>query len=159
MKPGLGLALTALALVMGCGSDGGADRRPAPPLLRPLSSLPADELRLPASPLEAPEEYAWSDRSRFTRDLGRHVRDVDRRIALLRGGLRSASGIVPRDVLLELGEARAALVGALARLGSATPESWARVRAEAYAAVERLDRVVLRARRAASSGQLPAAAL
>lgn len=159
MKPGLGLALTALALVVGCGSDDGADRRPAPPLMRPLSSLPADELRLPPSPLEAPEEYAWADRTRFVRDLGRHVRDLDRRIALLRGGLRSASGVVPRDVLLELAEARSALIRALSRLDSARPESWERVRTEAYAAVERLDRVVLRARRAASSGRLPAAAL
>jgi hypothetical protein len=159
----LGLA-AAVALACGiaaaCASeDRETARHPIAPIARAMTALPGDELKASPTPLEAPDEYGWADRSRYRRDLARHLSDLDRQIEVLRSGLRNGTGPVPREMLQEIAISRRELFDALARLDSATQADWALRRSVVYRAVERLDRAVLRARRAgATGGQSPARA-
>ncbi|MGH7519146.1 MAG: hypothetical protein ACREOC_17060 [Gemmatimonadales bacterium] len=123
---------------------------------RPLAIHPVDKLRARPAPLDAPESYLWSDRPRFRSDLERHVADLYRQAIVLRNGLRSGAGPVPREALIAMRDAEADVVVELARLGAATAQSWPSVRLDVLDAVVRLGRAVERARRAASPGSKPA---
>jgi hypothetical protein len=113
---------------------------------------PSEELWAAPSPMRPAVEYGWTDRSRFERDLGRHLEDLDRQIAVLRDGLRTGAGPIPREPLARVDNARARLIAALGELASATPADWNRIRGDVDRAVAALDAAVLRARRSGTSG-------
>lgn len=143
-----------VAALAGCSSEraaaGGAHGA------RPLAVHPVDKLRARPAPLDAPESYLWSDRLRFRSDLQRHVADLHRQSHVLRNGLRSGAGTVPREALMAIRYAEQEVVVALTRMRAATAQSWPRVRLEVLTAVVRLGRAVERARLAGSLGVKPA---
>jgi hypothetical protein len=136
-----------LAAFAGRAPEGQAGReRPT----RPLAVLPVERLRARPAPLDAPESYLWSDRTRFRADLERHVADLHRQATVLRHGLRSGAGAAPRELLSAIREAEQDLVVQLARMGAATAQSWPGVRIDVLQATIQFGRAIERARRAAS---------
>ncbi len=144
-----------LVALAGCFSD---DDEPAgrEPGARPLAVHPVDKLRAPPVPIGAPESYLWSDRQRFRADLEDHVAALHRQAIVLRHGLRSGAGAVPRETLTAIRDAQQAVVRELIRMDAATAASWPNVRLDVIDAVIRLGRAVDRAHRAALPGVTPA---
>ncbi|HEU5171111.1 MAG TPA: hypothetical protein VFU46_11270 [Gemmatimonadales bacterium] len=147
------LAVGAAGAACAPHGPGAAGRTPA--IARPLAAHPIDKLRARPAPLAAPETYAWGDRLRLRLDLERHLRDLQRQVAVLRNGLRTGSGPAPRESLAAIRAREDELTASLLQLEAATAASWPRVRKEALEAVGRFGRAVERARLSASPGVTP----
>jgi hypothetical protein len=144
-----GIAAALLLAALAAGTPGGD---PAGPVhaARPLAVLPVDRLRARPAPMDPPESYRWSDRSRFRADLERHVAALHRQAIVLRHGLRSGAGPSPRESLVAIRDAEQGLIVELARMNAATARSWPSVRIDVLDAVLHLGRTIERARRSAS---------